>query len=343
MIPILEANVRKNKHLAATVAAALAVATLAGTSAFAETRHRQETQRSGNARETVRRERSARAQESARSDESRNSRRRESTERSEVTRRQSTFRPEGETSRRDTTRSRETYRRNESSSRGETYRRNESSSRGESYRRNDSSSRGESYRRNDSSSRGESYRRNGSSSRGGRNDSWRGNDNNRSYGNRGGYNNRSYGSSRPYYHRGAVTRYSRYGGGYRVWIAGAPYPFFVPLAHWRHDRFRVGLVINLGGWYRDGYYDYYDGYDYRATSRGDLVGVVESVDYGRDTFVVRNEATGSFVTVVARDRRARDVRPGDYVELSGSWTRNGVFSAYDVDYIDRDRDYRDRY
>ena len=331
MIPILEANVRKNKHLAAIVAAALAVATLAGTSAFAETRHRQGTQRSGDARETVRRERPARAQESARSDESRNTRRRETTERSEASRRPSTFRPET---------SRETYRRNDSSSRGESYRRNESSSRGQT--------RGETYRRNDSSSRGESYRRNDSSSRGGRNDSWRGNNrsngNNRSYGNRSN-GNRSYGSARPYYHRGPVTRYSRYGGGYRVWIGGAPYPFYVPLSHWHHDRFRVGLVINLGGWYRDGYYDYYDGYDYRATSRGDLTGVVESVDYGRDTFVVRNEATGSFVTVVARDRRARDVRPGDYVELSGSWTRNGVFSAYDVDYIDRDRDrdYRDRY
>lgn len=317
MIPILEANVRKNKHLAATVAAALAVATLAGTSAFAETRHRQETQRSGNARETVRRERSARAQESVRSDESRNSRRRETTERSEASRRPSNFRPEGESSRRATT-----------SRGGETYRRNESSSRGrETYRRNESSSRGESYRRGDS--------------RGGRNDSWR-NDNNRSHGNNRGYSNRgSYGNSRPYYHRGPVTRYSRYGGGYRVWVGGAPYPFYVPLSHWRHDRFRVGLVINLGGYYRDGYYDYYDGYDYRATSRGDLRGVVESVDYRRDTFVVRNEASGSFVTVVARDRRARDVRPGDYVELSGSWTRGGVFSAYDVDYIDRDD--RERY
>ncbi|HEX6086855.1 MAG TPA: hypothetical protein VF266_20165 [Thermoanaerobaculia bacterium] len=267
-----------------------------------------------------------------RSDESRNSRRRESAERSEASRRPSNFRPETprETYRRDTTsRNRETYRRNESSSRG-----------GETYRRNDSSSRGETYRRNESSSRGETYRR--GDSRGGRsNDSWRNNDNNhRGYNNRG-YNNRGHNSGRPYYHRGPVTRYSRYGGGYRVWVGGAPYPFYVPLSHWRHDRFRVGLVINLGGWYRDGYYDYYDGYDYRATSRGDLRGVVESVDYRRDTFVVRNEASGSFVTVVARDRRARDVRPGDYVELSGSWTRGGLFSAYDVDYIDRD--YSERY
>jgi len=308
----------------------MAVAMLAGTSAFAETRHREGTRSRAEGRATVRRERSAQTQERQRSDESRNYRRRESSERSEASRRPSNFRPE--------TSSGETYRRRDTTSRGEPYRRNDSSSRGESYRRNDSSSRGESYRRGDSSSsRGESYRR-GDRNRGSydRDRSY----GNRSYGNRS-YGNRSYGSARPYYHRGPVTRYSRYGGGYRVWIGGAPYPFYVPLSHWHRDRFRVGLVVNLGGWYRDGYYDYYDGYDYRATSRGDLQGVVESVDYSRDTFVVRNEATGSFVTVVARDRRARDVRPGDYVELSGSWTRSGVFSAYDVDYIDRDR--RDRY
>lgn len=312
MIPILEANVRKNKHLAATVAAALAVATLAGTSAFAETRHREETRSRANARDTVRRERAARAQESVRGDESRNERRRERTGRGEASRRPSNFRPEGESRRRDAT------------------------ARGESYRRNDSSARDESYRRGDS--------RRGDSRRG---DNDRSYDRNRGgYGNRGGYSNRGYSNrgynnSRPYYHRGPVQRYQRYGGGYRVWVGGAPYPFYVPLSHWRHDRFRVGLVINLGGWYRDGYYDYYDGYSYRATSRGDLRGVVESVDYRRDTFVIRNEASGSFVTVVARDRRARDVRPGDYVELSGSWTRGGLFNAYDVDYIDRD--YRERY
>jgi hypothetical protein len=139
-----------------------------------------------------------------------------------------------------------------------------------------------------------------------------------------------------------VTRYSRYGNGYRVWVGGAPYPFFVPLSHWHRDRFRVGLVINLGGYYNPGgYYDYYDGYAYRGESRGDLRGVVESVDYRRDTFVVRNDASGSFVTVIARDRRGRDVRPGDYVELSGTWTRNGLFSAYDVDLLESD--YRDRY
>ena len=141
-----------------------------------------------------------------------------------------------------------------------------------------------------------------------------------------------YGNRKPYHARGRVSRVVRYGGGYRVWIGGAPYPFFVPAAHYHRDRFRVGLFINLGGYYNPaGYYDYYD---YRtAYSRAELRGVVESVDYRRDTFVIRNEATGSFVTVVMRDRR-RDVRPGDFVEMYGDWSRSGLFQAYDVDLLD---------
>ena len=144
--------------------------------------------------------------------------------------------------------------------------------------------------------------------------------------------NRSYRNNRqPYYAQGRITNVRRHGSGYRVWVHGARHPFFIPASHWRRDRFRVGLVINLGGYYnRGGYYDYYDG---RGYSRAELRGVVETVDYRRDTFVVRNDATGSFVTVVNRDRR-RDVRPGDYVEVYGDWSRSGVLQAYDVDLLD---------
>lgn len=134
----------------------------------------------------------------------------------------------------------------------------------------------------------------------------------------------------PYFAHGRISGVARYGGGYRVWVAGAPYPFYVPAAHYRRDRFRVGLLINLGGIFNPrGYYDYYDG----RYSRGSLRGYVESVDYRRDTFVMRNDATGSFVTVVMRDRY-RDVRPGDYVEIYGDWTRSGVFQAYEVERVD---------
>ena len=179
--------------------------------------------------------------------------------------------------------------------------------------------RGDRDRYRDNRSGGNRSGRDGSYDRGRRDDSRRGRP---SYGRDRGYR-------QPHYSHGRVSRVARYGGGYRVWIHGTPYPFYVPLAYYHRDRFRIGLSIRLGGWYNPlGYYDYYDG-----RSAGAMRGVVESVDYGRDSFVVRNEATGSFVTVVSRDRRM-DVRPGDYVELSGDWTRSGVFQAWDVDLLD---------
>lgn len=137
---------------------------------------------------------------------------------------------------------------------------------------------------------------------------------------------------RPFYANGRVSRIDRHRAGYRVWVAGARYPFFVPDRYYHRDRFRVGVVINIGGIFNPaGYYDYYDG---RGYSRGDLRGFVESVDYRRQTFVIRNEATRSFITVVARDPHRR-VRPGDYVELYGAWSRRGIFRARDIDILGR--------
>jgi hypothetical protein len=186
-------------------------------------------------------------------------------------------------------------------------------------------------RNNDSRSRG-SYGRGDSRSRGSYGDS-------RS---RGTYRDSRYGNRSPFRHSGRVHRVYPYGGGYRVWLTGCQYPFFIPSSHYHRDRFRVGLTIALGGFYNSrGYYEYYDDYDRgyydSRTSRGELRGVVESVDYRRETFVVRNDATGSFVTVVMRDRGRDPVRAGDYVELGGDWTRSGLFEAYRVDIVDYDR------
>jgi len=176
-----------------------------------------------------------------------------------------------------------------------------------------------------------------------RHDGWRGDHRSRG----GSYGSHHYGNRTPHYSHGRVSRISPWNGGYRVWIGGGHYPFFVPLSHWRHDRFRVGFDIRIGGYYNSlGYYDYYDPYyndDYRysrGASRGDLRGTVESVDERRDTFVIRNEATGSFVTIVMRNRRDDNVRPGDYVEVTGDWTRSGLFEANDVDLLDDE--YRER-
>lgn len=225
--------------------------------------------------------------------------------------------------------------------------RRETSRRGEgrTYERRDNRNRNEGRtnerradRNNDSRSRnGDRYRNNDSRNRSRGNDRYRNDHRSR--------NDHRYGNRQPYHARGRVSRYQRYGGGYRVWVHGAPYPFYVPLSHWRHDRFRVGLFVSLGGYYNPlGYYDYWDGYrdgvynsGYRAHSEADFRGVVESVDYRRDTFVVRNDDTGNFITVVMRDRREALPRAGDYIAVRGDWTTRGYFHAYDVDFLDYDR------
>ena len=267
---------KKDKQLAVRLAALAAVAMLAATSAFAESRPSNETRLRAEEQREIRRER---AREGRRGDDSRN----------RIERRER----DGE--RRSTARQREARGRRDDRANGDS----------RSRRRDDRSYRG------DRSSR--DHRR-------------------------APRDHRSYRDHRqPFHAQGRITSVRRHGGGYRVWVHGARYPFFIPSAHYHRDRFRVGLMISLGGYYnRRGYYDYYDG---RSYSRGELRGVVESVDYRRDTFVVRNEATGSFVTVVNRDRR-REVRPGDYVEIYGDWTRSGFLRAYDVDLIDPGYYYR---
>jgi hypothetical protein len=142
-----------------------------------------------------------------------------------------------------------------------------------------------------------------------------------------------HGRGERYQTRGQVSRVDRYGSGYRVYVGGARYPFHVPDRHYRRDRFRVGVTINIGGVYNPGgYYDYYE-HDDRGYSRADLRGVVQDIDRRRGTFLLRNDSTGRHVTVSMRDNER--VRRGDYVELYGDWSRGGVFRAYDVDVVDR--------
>jgi hypothetical protein len=306
---------------------ALAVVTLAGTSAFAESRHSNGTRSRREARSTVRQERSA--------------------SRSTITVEGRRGDNSGNRSSRSEARTYERRDRSGSSNEGRTYeRRNGDRNRsndGRTYdRRQTDRNRGETRTQSEQRSRnnGRYDRNRGGSSNGNRGGSYNGNRGSSYYGNR-----------QPYYARGRVSRYQRYGGGYRVWIGGAPYPFYVPLAYWSAGRFRVGLDINLGGYYNPlGYYDYWDGYrdsvynsGYRAVSEADFRGVVESVDYRRDSFVVRNDDSGDFITVVLRDHRETLPRAGDYVAIRGDWTTQGYFRAYDVDFLDNDRYDRDRY
>jgi len=163
------------------------------------------------------------------------------------------------------------------------------------------------------------------------------------------------GSAAPYaYHEhvksyGRVERYSHVHGGYNVWLGGGLYPIFIQFAHWHLHPLHVGLYINFGGyWDPRGYwsvydyspYDYRSGYGYGGSTytRGELHGLVESVDLGRGTMVVNDELSRQFVTVqLPRDRRVEYARPGDYIALSGDWTRSGVFAAYRVDQLEQGR------
>jgi hypothetical protein len=310
----LEANVRQDKKLKAGLAAAMAIATLAGTSAFADSRPQRGTRDSGGA---IRRDAGASRAEGRRGNTSvTRSESRGSSRRSDGAIRRDGASTRGSESRGDiTVRAPRDTRRGESGS-GRTYEADRNR------RQTNRQGRAESFRRGtDSRSRTDSRYRSG------------------------GYR------TEPYHTRGRIERYQRYRDGYRVWVGGAPYPFYVPSRYWHRDRFRVGLWISLGGYYNPlGYYDYYDGYrdgyydsrynDRRAYSRGEIRGIVESVDARRTSFVLRNDDTGDYITVLPRARRVY-VRPGDYVEVDGTWSRSGYFTAYDIDWLDGDRRYDD--
>ena len=134
--------------------------------------------------------------------------------------------------------------------------------------------------------------------------------------------------------QGRVNRFVHERGGYRIWVDGGRFPVWIPEARISlFPRLRVGLSIRFGGYYDPlGYleaYDYYnDGYyGGGAYSSGLLRGVVETVDYRRGTLVLRDDVSGSFVTTLIRDRRLETLRPGDYAEIAGDWTRAGVFEG----------------
>ncbi|HEX3578630.1 MAG TPA: hypothetical protein VHY33_08720 [Thermoanaerobaculia bacterium] len=285
------------KSLAAQVAGAMAIAALVGTSAFAESRHSDATERDHGRQSSS--DRGSRHDRSGSQDQTQ--------------------------SRRET--APQTYQRSETRS-GGSWNRNETRNNSTFDR---SQTRSESWNRNDT--RGNrSFDRSQA-------DSFR--NNNRSYD-----RSQSYRNNRPQFDdrgrrsefvEGRVSRFVHERGGYRVWVDGGRFPVWIPEARISlFPRLRVGLSIRFGGYYDPlGYldaYDYYnDGYyggGYGgAYSSGLLRGVVETVDYRRGTMVVRDDVSGSFVTTLIRDRRLETLRPGDYVEVAGDWTRSGLFEG----------------
>jgi len=260
----------KSKQLAALFAGAFTLAPLFGTSAFAETRHRDAT-RSDNSSARDHRGRSA-DQQNGRVQSEQNNR---------------------------STRADQSGR----AIRGNDAYRN-GSARDNQADRNDNAYRSGSVRNNRADRNDNAYR-----------------------GNRGRYDNRQRQTF-----SGRVSRVERHGGGYNVWIGGGRFPLFIPEARFRLFPLRVGIDIRLGGyWNPAGYYDAYD-YNNPYASQGDLRGVVENVDYRSGTVVVRDDVSGSFVTTVLRgnDPRLGSLRPGDWVDLNGAFSRAGVFEAYSV-------------
>lgn len=205
-------------------------------------------------------------------------------------------------------------------------------------------------------SRGDSRR--GRDDRGdrGRNESSRGNDSRRDDGdwrdhnrdNRDNRDNRTYRDNERVSAHGRVTSFSRERDGYRVHLDRGHESYWVPQSYFRNRGrdLRVGVSIVLGGVFRGGsvyvddvnwpddggYRDGYYGSDY-------VSGYVQRVDQRRGTAELRDDRSGRIIVVAFRNAGryerlgVEDLRRGDFVELSGSWARGGVFEAYDIDSI----------
>jgi hypothetical protein len=65
--------------------------------------------------------------------------------------------------------------------------------------------------------------------------------------------------------------------------------------------------------------------------------VVDSVDYRRDVIFLRDDRSGRLIEADLRGDYGRfnagDLRPGDFVELSGGWVRGDLFSVDRIDSV----------
>ena len=332
------------KRLAASMTGAVAIAALVGTSAFAESRHSDAT----NDRREQRSERSSQSGDHGRG-QADTHRSGESSSRTQP----DTYRNHDRgTTQNDAYRGGERGQTQSGQTQSDAYRSNNNNG----YRNNDRGrNQNDAYRNNNSgAAQAEAYR---NATRGrtqyDSNRNERGRSSNQSY--RNGGSNYGYHNNRPAYDSrgrrntyvgGRINRFLHERGGYRIWIDGGRYPIWIPEARISlFPRLRVGLSLNFGGYYDPlGYleaYDYYDGAAYgyggAAYSSGLLRGVVETVDYRRGTLVLRDENTGNYVTALIRDRRMESLRPGDYAEISGDWTRGGVFEGLRLENVDGGR------
>jgi len=143
---------------------------------------------------------------------------------------------------------------------------------------------------------------------------------------------------------GRVTSFSRERDGYRVQLDRPGQSFWAPRSTFGGRNLRAGISISIGGVFRGGtiYADavnwpdnYGSGYGY---DNGVVRGVVDRIDVRTGTLWLRNQATGRLIAAdLPNDRYSRvslrGLRRGDYVELSGQWSRGGVFDVARVDNV----------
>lgn len=360
---------RKHSYLAGQFAVSAAMAALIATSAFADSRPQEGSRPvDGRQRGVVQRDaatRDSRGDAAARGDNRANN----TADAWRSAKAENRNAPEwnrGEERRGTPERDRGTYDRNSRDN-------NRDSNRNNSRDQNRDNNRGTWERHDRDNNRG-TYDRNGRNDRNDRNDN-RGTydrNNHGTYGNRGTYdrnNHGTYGRGSSYFRNpnfrsgfGTVRSYSRERDGWRVYIAGSPYPYWIPFSHLHDRQLRVGLSLRLGGIFRDGgiwvdvlgwpgdpyyndpyYYDsrydhgYYGGYnDYRTDT---VRGIVDRVDYRTGAVWIRDDYRRDVVVVDMRtlDGRSRlglnDIRRGDRVEVAGTW-RGRAFDAYRIESID---------
>lgn len=140
--------------------------------------------------------------------------------------------------------------------------------------------------------------------------------------------------------QGRVTSFSRERNGYRVQLDRGRDSYWVPESNFRGHNLRAGISVVLGGVFRGGAINIDavnwpdGGYGYGpAAARGYVAGVVERVDYRDGTMMLR-DGDGRMITAATGRYGIGNIRPGDYVELSGDWAGGGLFR---VDHIDNVR------
>jgi hypothetical protein len=156
--------------------------------------------------------------------------------------------------------------------------------------------------------------------------------------------NRSYRDNDRVTIQGRVSNFARERDGYRVYLDRGGDSYWVPSSRLGGRNLSVGINVSLGGVFRGGMI-YVDDLGWPDRGYSDVVqdhtvrGVVDRVDDRRGILEVRDESSGRRVTVdmVRADRRGRvgldGLRRGDYVTISGGWSRGGIFEAYRVDNV----------